>query len=142
MLVCHDVDAVDTAFFATSILSGKLIGVATLFDFQEKRCRKNLPLSARVIRVHPDRTPAEFVIHVAQLFHRGIICPSETWRQIHDADASSSVTAIFDSLDDAARTLVLDIHRERPESLKFLSATEPDSDFSAMLEWCNANFNG
>ena len=41
MLVCH---AVDTASLATSILFGKLICVATLFAFGEKRCRKNLPL--------------------------------------------------------------------------------------------------
>ena len=32
---------------ATSILFGKLTGVATLFVFGEKRCRKNLPLAAR-----------------------------------------------------------------------------------------------
>ena len=43
VLVC---DAVDTASLATWFLFGKLIGVATLFDFGEKRCRKNLPLCA------------------------------------------------------------------------------------------------
>ena len=36
-LVCH---AVDTASLATWFLFGKLIGVAGLFDFGEKRCRK------------------------------------------------------------------------------------------------------
>ena len=41
VLVCH---AADTASLATWFLFGKLIGVATLFDFGEKRCRKKLPL--------------------------------------------------------------------------------------------------
>ena len=41
-LACN---AADTASLATSFLFGKLIGVATLFDFGEKRCRKNLPLA-------------------------------------------------------------------------------------------------
>ena len=44
VLVCH---AADTASLATWFLFGKLITVATLFDFGEKRCRKNLPLSAK-----------------------------------------------------------------------------------------------
>ncbi|WP_144058853.1 hypothetical protein [Rhodopirellula sp. SWK7] len=37
----------DTASLATWFLFGKLICIATLFDFGEKRCRKNLPLSGR-----------------------------------------------------------------------------------------------
>ena len=41
VLVCH---AADTASLATWLLLGKLFCVATLFDFGEKRCRKNLPL--------------------------------------------------------------------------------------------------
>ena len=32
-------------FFGNVICFGKLVRVATLFDFGEKRCRKNLPLS-------------------------------------------------------------------------------------------------
>ena len=43
VLVCR---AADTASLATWFLFGKLLGVATLFDFGEKRCRKNLPLYA------------------------------------------------------------------------------------------------
>ena len=42
VLVCH---AADTASLATWFLFGKLFCVATLFDFGEKRCRKNLPLA-------------------------------------------------------------------------------------------------
>ena len=38
--------AADTASLATWFLFGKLFGVAALFDFGEKRCRKNLPLCA------------------------------------------------------------------------------------------------
>jgi hypothetical protein len=41
VLACH---AADTASLATCFLFGKLIAVATLNDFGEKRCRKNLPL--------------------------------------------------------------------------------------------------
>ena len=36
----------DTASLATEILFGKLIDVAALVAFGEKRCRKNLPLAA------------------------------------------------------------------------------------------------
>ena len=41
VLVCH---AADTASLATWVHFGKLLGVATLVGFGEKRCRKNLPL--------------------------------------------------------------------------------------------------
>ena len=41
VLVCH---AADTASLATWFLFGKLVGVATLVGFGEKRCRKNLSL--------------------------------------------------------------------------------------------------
>ena len=41
VLVCH---AADTASLATRFLFGKLSADATLVDFGEKRCRKNLPL--------------------------------------------------------------------------------------------------
>ena len=41
VLVCS---AADTASLATWFLFGKLFCVATLVDFGEKRCRKNLPL--------------------------------------------------------------------------------------------------
>ena len=41
VLVCH---AADTASLAMWFLFGKLFGVAMLVGFDEKRCRKNLPL--------------------------------------------------------------------------------------------------
>ena len=41
VLVCK---AADTASLATRFLFGKLLPVATLVGFGEKRCRKNLPL--------------------------------------------------------------------------------------------------
>ena len=43
VLVCH---AADTASLATRFLFGKLFSIAITFGFGEKRCRKNLPLSA------------------------------------------------------------------------------------------------
>ena len=52
-LVCN---AADTASLATRFLFGKLIGVAALSDFGEKRCRKNLPLCGT------DRGPLETAI--------------------------------------------------------------------------------
>ena len=45
VLVCN---AVDTTSLATWFFFGKLICVTMLFDFREKRCRKNLPLAARI----------------------------------------------------------------------------------------------
>ena len=48
VLVCH---AADTASLATWFLFGKLLRVATLFDFGEKRCRKNLPLGGTARKV-------------------------------------------------------------------------------------------
>ena len=41
ILVCN---TADTASLATWFLFGKLFGVATFVGFDEKRCRKNLPL--------------------------------------------------------------------------------------------------
>ena len=41
LLICR---AADTASLATWFLFGKLFGVTTLVGFDEKRCRKNLPL--------------------------------------------------------------------------------------------------
>ena len=49
LATCFGCHAADTASLATWVLFGKLIGVATLVDFGEKRCRKNLPSCA------PDR---------------------------------------------------------------------------------------
>ena len=43
VLVCN---AADTASLATRFLFGKLFACATFVSFGEKRCRKNLPLSA------------------------------------------------------------------------------------------------
>ena len=48
VLVC---DAVDTASLATWFLFGKLVRVAMLVDFGEKRCRKNLPLGGTARKV-------------------------------------------------------------------------------------------
>ena len=47
VLVCH---AADTASLATRILFVKLLHVAMLVGFGEKRCRKNLPLGVRAFR--------------------------------------------------------------------------------------------
>ena len=54
VLVCH---AADTASLAAWILFGKLIGVATLVGFGEKRCRENLPLGVNLHSKHDHRKP-------------------------------------------------------------------------------------
>ena len=54
VFVCH---AVDTASLATWYLFGKLFCVATLFDFGEKRCRKNLPLCEPMANHNPYQSP-------------------------------------------------------------------------------------
>ena len=60
-LGCH---AADTASLATWLLFGKLIGVAMLVGFGEKRCRKNLPLDDLT---NPERCPNQLSIHFGHL---------------------------------------------------------------------------
>ena len=116
---------------------GKLFGVATLIGFDEKRCRKNLPFDApRSLCLAPERTLPEFVVHVARLYHLGVICPTETWNQIHDATANLDAIALFNGLGDAERALIRGIHLERPGSLENLAKSSTDSQFPAMLDWC------
>ena len=90
----------------------------------------------------PERTPSEFVVHVARLFHRGVICPTETWHQIHGATEDLNAVALFDKLDEPQQTLVRGIHLERPESLENLARSSVGSQFSAMLDWCVAGSDG
>ena len=90
----------------------------------------------------PERTPSEFVVHVARLFHRGVICPTETWNQIHDATVGLNAVALFDKLDEPQQTLVRGIYLERPESLENLARSKVGSQFSAMLDWCVAGSDG
>ncbi len=95
------------------------------------------PLSARGTPQLPsDRSPPEMVVHAARLFHRGIICPTETWNVINDATANVDIVAILDGLDPVARDAVRGIHDERPESLEHLAATRDDSHFPSLLQWC------
>ena len=76
------------------------------------------------------------VVHAARLFHRGIICPTETWNVINDATADVDIVALLDGLDAVDRDAVRGIHNERPESLKHLAATRDDSHFPSLLRWC------
>lgn len=96
----------------------------------------------RPIRLTPERTPSEFIVHVARLYHRGVICPTETWNQIQDATADLNAVALFDELDEPQQTLVRGIHLERPESLENLAKSNADSQFAAMLNWCVAGSDG
>ena len=88
----------------------------------------------------PERTPMEHVIHVARLYHRGVICPTETWNVIYDGTEHLDVVALFRELADDEQDLVRGIHRERPGSLENLAHSKPDSQFPAMLAWCVGGF--
>ena len=83
----------------------------------------------------------EHVIHVARLYHRGVICPTETWNVIYDGTKHLDVVALFRALADDEQDLVHGIHRERPGSLENLAKSNPDSQFPAMLDWCVAGID-
>ena len=84
----------------------------------------------------PERTPSEIVVHVARLYHRGVICPTETWNQIHAAIVDLDAVSLFNELDEHEQALMRGIHLERPESLENLANSNSDSQFSAMIDWC------
>ncbi|MCA9212028.1 MAG: hypothetical protein KDB27_03110 [Planctomycetales bacterium] len=87
------------------------------------------------------RNPFEFVVHVAQLYHRGVICPTEAWNQIHDATDDHDAIALFNQLNENGQELIREIHLERPESLEGLATAATGSRFPAMLDWCLAGAN-
>lgn len=82
------------------------------------------------------RTPSEFVVHVARLYHRGVVGPTEAWSQIEDAITELDAVALFDGLDVAEQSILRGMHLERPESLRELAKSKRDLQFPAMLDWC------
>ena len=67
-----------------------------------------------------------------------MICPTETWNQIHDATADLGAIALFNALDDAEQALIRGIHLERPGSLENLAKSNSDSQFPSILNRCVA----
>ena len=84
------------------------------------------------------RNPFEFVVHVARLYHRGVICPTEAWNQIHDATENHDAIALFNQLNENEQELIREIHLECPDSLEGLATSATGSRFPAMLDWCLA----
>jgi len=85
-----------------------------------------------------DLSEPEFIIHIARLYHRGIICPTEAWQTI--AEANRDVVRLLDSLKPIEQELIRRIHDDRPESLLGLAnRASRDEGFKAMLSWCRNN---
>ena len=68
-----------------------------------------------------ERKPPELVVHIARLYHRGVIYPAETWNQILDATNGLDAVSLFNELDADEQALIRGIHLERPGSLVALA---------------------
>ncbi len=80
------------------------------------------------------RTPIEKVVHAANLYHRGVICPAESWREINRATTGLDLRTLLDALSANDQELLRSMHRERPLSLESLA--EENSQFATLLKWC------
>ncbi len=72
----------------------------------------------------------------AMLGQRGILCPTECWRQINDATAEIGLVPLLDSLSRRQQLVIKANHLERPGSLEHLAASETNSHYPALLKWC------
>ena len=89
---------------------------------------------ARMVNRH--RTPSELVVSAATLYHRGIICPAESWHLINDAIVDMDVRALLNALPNDDQELVRSIHCERPLSLESLAEDITDEHYQTLLDWC------
>ena len=85
------------------------------------------------------RSPKESVLHFAKLFHRGVICPTETWNKIFEETENSDVVAVLNSLDPEEQMLIRGIHRERPNSLACLAEKNPETNFPLIRDWIESH---
>ena len=89
-----------------------------------------------------ERTPPEQVAHLVRLFHRGIICPSEMWRQIADTLRPDNVTDILDSLPDETKEQLLVAWIDRPPAAyiaqpgTYSEAAEYQAVCVPIVRWC------
>ena len=91
--------------------------------------------------MNDDCSIVESVLHVADLYHRGVICPAETWRQIHGAFAGADPREALSNFTSSDRTRVVAIYRDRPESLQRLASSSKGSGYAAILNWCALSSN-
>jgi hypothetical protein len=93
--------------------------------------------------VKPNETPDRFVVRVAGLYHRGVICPSEAWNQIATAIDESPVKEFLAQLSTEERQSLLRLYDERPLSLAHLAEKydSPKEQFLNLLRWCGAGKN-
>lgn len=61
--------------------------------------------------------PREFSGHLIGLHHRGIICPSEMWRQLADALTPANATGVLDSLSSETQGWLHEVFLGRPPSV-------------------------
>jgi hypothetical protein len=83
-------------------------------------------------------SPVQSIVRAANLYHRGIICPGETWNQILDAVGGAEVGPILGQLTLDEQRSVKAIYSDRPRSLSFLAESRPasESQVTDLLRWC------
>lgn len=92
------------------------------------------------------REPREQVSHLIRLFHRGIICPSEMWRQIAWALTSATATEVLESLSAEVKEQLQMVWLERPPAayIQKPDAASEEKDWpdvcAQVVRWCQANF--
>jgi len=83
-------------------------------------------------------TPAQSVVRVATLYHRGIICPSVPWDYILDSIGESDIAEIFEQLTPDEQRSIRAIYLDRPRSLAAKAGDRPTSkpQVADLLRWC------
>jgi hypothetical protein len=81
---------------------------------------------------------------MAKAHHRGILCPSECWRQIAEALTPATATAILDGLAPEPRQWLLEMYQDRPPIafVQDCAASTATDEFRAtcvlIVTWCEA----
>ena len=91
------------------------------------------------------REPREQVNHLIRLYHRGVICPSEMWRQIAWALTSATAADVLESLPAEVKEQLQVVWLDRPPAVYVEGADpSPEEDWSEVcaqiVRWCQANF--
>lgn len=90
------------------------------------------------------RTASEQVAFMARSHYRGILCPSECWRQSAYALTPATATKILDGLSPEAQEHLLAMYRNRPPIayVHDCAAQPAGSDFRAVcvqiVNWCES----
>ena len=81
---------------------------------------------------------------MAKAHHRGILCPSECWRQIAAALTPAAATSVLEGRGLDARQWLLEMYRDRPPIAFVTDCEQPtvNPDYEAVcvqiVEWCEA----